>query len=255
MEYLQQRPKRVDLDLARCSSTSHGTYVSPVVVADGRHRRSLLTAATAGAATRTTTTAASSLLTSTSPTSASERRSKTHQDMRDFVSGMTRERQGQERRDRQQYYFGVPPHSQVGSGFISNGAFYNGVVELSRRPDGGAARSGGSGRRALREKKVDDEDDLPLPPPPLPPSPPIQEDERHADAEDEAGAMERMFREAMAVADRRQQQWRQQPAGPPARTLWEQRREGILVREVDDSRPCLSCRDGCPTGYKQHPWR
>lgn len=31
--------------------------------------------------------------------------------------------------------------------------------------------------------------------------------------------------------------------------------QGILVREVDDARPCLSCRDGCPTGYKQHPWR
>ncbi|KAK3913260.1 Pentatricopeptide repeat-containing protein, chloroplastic [Frankliniella fusca] len=212
MEFLQQRAKRVDLDLP-----ARRPYVSPVVI-DGRHRHPLLAAATPGAATRTASSATSSSAPPPPPTSASERRSKTHQDMRAFVSDMTRERerQGQAQRgpERQQYYFGVPPNSQAGSGFISNGAFYNGVVELSRRPDGGAAR------RVRRDRRHDhdDVDDLPLPPPP---SPPVQEDaQRVHGEEDEAGAMERMFREAMAVADRRQQ-----PAGPPPRTMWEQRRE------------------------------
>lgn len=209
-----------------------------------------------------------SVATSPSSTSAaSERRSRTHEDMRNFVSGMTR----------QQYYFGAPaaeplaeppppplsPLGQVGSGFVSsNGAFINGVVELSRRPDAGSRTNGryrDRRRRAVEEEEAVDA--LPPPPPellspslsssssssrarpgrlspatrgpPPPPPPPasaVPDDEDAVDAE--VRAVERLFREAMAMADSRSKGGR---ALPPARTLWEPRRE---VRKQDEVNVC-----------------
>lgn len=231
------------------SSSSRRPYVSPV--SELRDARRLASVATSPSST----------------SAASERRSRTHEDMRNFVSGMTR----------QQYYFGAPaaeplaeppppplsPLGQVGSGFVSsNGAFINGVVELSRRPDAGSRSIGRY--RDRRRRAVDEEeavDALPLPPPPPellspstlssssrarpgrlspatrgpPPPPPasaVPDDEDAVDAE--VRAVERLFREAMAMADSRSKGGR---ALPPARTLWEPRREVRKQDEVNVSDP------------------